>query len=82
MDPLTSLVTALAAGAVAALQSTAEQGVKDGYAALKGPAGASVQKPTVSVNETTQVKKNQGGRLPMTIEQFEVCCLISVTVSY
>jgi hypothetical protein len=36
MDPLTSVVTALAAGAAAALQSTVEQGVKDGYAALKG----------------------------------------------
>jgi len=36
MDPLTSLVTALAAGAAAALQSTVEQGVKDGYGALKG----------------------------------------------
>jgi hypothetical protein len=35
MDPLTSLVTALAAGAAAALQSTVEQGVKDGYAAPK-----------------------------------------------
>ena len=34
MDPLTSLGTALAAGA--ALQSTAEQVVKDSYAALKG----------------------------------------------
>ena len=34
MDPLTSVVTALAAGAAAALQSTVEQGVKDGYAAL------------------------------------------------
>jgi hypothetical protein len=36
MDPLTSLVTALAAGAAAALQSTVEQVVKDGYTALKG----------------------------------------------
>jgi hypothetical protein len=36
MDPLTSLVTALAAGAAAALQSTVEHAVKDGYAALKG----------------------------------------------
>jgi len=36
MDPLTSLATALAAGAAAALQSTVEQAVKDGYAALKG----------------------------------------------
>ena len=36
MDPLTSLVTALAAGAAAALQSTVEQGVKDAYTAMKG----------------------------------------------
>jgi hypothetical protein len=35
MDPLTSLVTALAAGAAAALQSTVQQAVKDGYTALK-----------------------------------------------
>jgi hypothetical protein len=35
MDPLTSLVTALAAGAAAALQSTVEQAVKESYAALK-----------------------------------------------
>jgi hypothetical protein len=37
MEPLSSIVTALAAGAAAALQSTVEQVVKDGYAALKGP---------------------------------------------
>jgi hypothetical protein len=36
MDPLTSIVTALAAGAAAALQSTVEQAVRDGYATLKG----------------------------------------------
>jgi hypothetical protein len=36
MDSLTSIVTALAAGAAAALQLTAEQVVKDSYAALKG----------------------------------------------
>ena len=36
MDPLMSVVTALAAGAAAALQSTVEQGVKDSYASLKG----------------------------------------------
>jgi hypothetical protein len=35
MDPLTSIVTALAAGAAAALQSSVEQAVKDGYTALK-----------------------------------------------
>jgi hypothetical protein len=36
MDPLTRLVTALAAGAAAALKPTVEQAVKDSYAALKG----------------------------------------------
>jgi hypothetical protein len=36
MDPLTSLVTALAAGAAAALKPTVKQAVKDGNAALKG----------------------------------------------
>ena len=35
MDPLTSIVTALAAGAAAGLNSTVAQAVKDGYAALK-----------------------------------------------
>jgi hypothetical protein len=36
MDALTSIVTALAAGAAAALKPTVEQAVKDSYAALKG----------------------------------------------
>ena len=35
MDALTSLVTALAAGAAAALKPTVEQAVKDSYTALK-----------------------------------------------
>jgi hypothetical protein len=35
MDPLTSLVTALVAGAAAALKPTVEQVVKDSYAGLK-----------------------------------------------
>jgi hypothetical protein len=35
MDPLTSLVTALAAGAAAAVQSTVAQTVKNRYAPLK-----------------------------------------------
>jgi hypothetical protein len=36
MDALTSLVTALAAGAAAVLKPTVEQAVKDSYTALKG----------------------------------------------
>lgn len=35
MDPLTSIVTALAAGAAAGFNSTVAQAVEDGYAALK-----------------------------------------------
>jgi hypothetical protein len=36
MDALTSLVTALAAGAAAGLKPTVEQAVKDSYTGLKG----------------------------------------------
>lgn len=36
MDPTALIVTALAAGAAAALQETASLAVKDGYTALKG----------------------------------------------
>jgi hypothetical protein len=46
MDPLTSLVTALAAGTAAALQSTVEQAIKDSYAALK----ALIQRKYAQVN--------------------------------
>jgi hypothetical protein len=46
MDPLTSIVTALAAGAAVALQSTVEQAVKDTYAALK----ALIQRKYTQVN--------------------------------
>lgn len=35
MDPITAIVTALALGAAAGFKDTAEQAVKDGYAALK-----------------------------------------------
>jgi hypothetical protein len=35
MDPITLMVTAITAGAAAALKPTAEQAVKDAYAALK-----------------------------------------------
>ena len=61
MDPLTSLVTALAAGAAAALQSTIEQVVKDSYAALKGL----IQRKYAQVNldqlETNPGSKNRRG---------------------
>ncbi len=46
MDPLTSLVTALAAGAAVALKTTVEQVVKDSYAALK----ALIQRKYAQVN--------------------------------
>jgi hypothetical protein len=57
MDSLTSLVTALAAGAAAALQSTVEQGVKDTYAALKGL----IQRKYAQVN-VDQLEANPNSR--------------------
>jgi hypothetical protein len=61
MDPLTSLVTALAAGAAAALKPTVEQAVKDSYAALKGV----IQRKYAQVNldqlEANPSSKNRRG---------------------
>jgi hypothetical protein len=61
MDPLTSLVTALAAGATAALQSTVEQGVKDGYAALKGVIQRKYGQVNVDQIEANPTSKNRRG---------------------
>ena len=61
MDPLTSLVTALAAGAAAALQSTVEQGVKDGYAALKGLIQRKYAQVDVNQLEANPTSKNRRG---------------------
>ena len=36
MDPMTAILTALAAGAAAALKDTASQAIKDGYSLLRG----------------------------------------------
>jgi hypothetical protein len=61
MDPLTSLVTALSAGAAAAFQSTIDQVVKDSYAALKGL----IQRKYTGVNldqlETNSSSKSRQG---------------------
>jgi flagellar capping protein FliD len=61
MDPLTSLVTALAAGAAAALHSTVEQGVKDGYAALKGLIQRKYTRVQVDQLEANPTSKNRRG---------------------
>jgi hypothetical protein len=61
MDPLTSLVTALAAGAAAALQSTVEQVVKDGYAALKGLIQRKYAQVQVDQLEANPSSKNRRG---------------------
>jgi hypothetical protein len=61
MDPLTSLVTALAAGAAAALQSTVEQGVKDSYAALKGLIQRKYAQVNVDALEANPSSKNRRG---------------------
>jgi flagellar capping protein FliD len=63
MDPLTSLVTALAAGAAAALQSTVEQGVKDAYAALKGLIQRKYTQVNVDQLEANSSSKNRRGVL-------------------
>jgi hypothetical protein len=61
MDPLTSLVTALAAGAAAALQSTVEQGVKDSYAALKGLITRKYAQVSLDQLEANPSSKNRRG---------------------
>jgi hypothetical protein len=61
MDPLTSLVTALVAGAAAALQSTVEQGVKDGYAALKGVIQRKYARVNIDELEVNPSSKNRRG---------------------
>jgi hypothetical protein len=60
MDPLTSVVTALAAGAAAALQSTMEQGVKDGYAALKGLIQRKYAQVNVNLIEQRPASESRG----------------------
>jgi hypothetical protein len=61
MDPLTSIVTALAAGAAAALQSTVEQVVKDSYAALKGLIQRKYAQVDVNQIEANPTSKNRRG---------------------
>jgi flagellar capping protein FliD len=61
MDPLTSLVTALAAGAAAALQSTVEQVIKDGYTALKGLIQRKYTQVNVDQLEANPTSKSRRG---------------------
>jgi hypothetical protein len=61
MDPLTSLVTALAAGAAAALKPTVEQAVKDSYAALKGLIQRKYTQVQVDQLEANPTSKNRRG---------------------
>jgi len=61
MDPLTGLVTALAAGAAAALKSTVEQAVKDSYAALKKLIQRKYTRVQVDQLEINPSSKNRRG---------------------
>jgi hypothetical protein len=61
MDPLTSLVTALVAGAAAAVKPTVEQAVKDSYAALKGLIQRKYAQVDVSQIETNPSSKSRRG---------------------
>lgn len=57
MDPITSIVTALALGAVAALKPAAEQAVKDAYGSLKLLIKRKYQK--VSVDQLEEAPESQ-----------------------
>ena len=61
MDPLTSLVTALAAGAAGALHSTVEQVVKDSYAGLKALIQRKYAQVDVHQLEANPTSKNRRG---------------------
>ena len=61
MDALTSLVTALAAGAAAALKRTAEQAVKDSYTALKGLIQRKYAQVSLDQLEANPSSKNRRG---------------------
>lgn len=61
MDALTSLVTALAAGAAAALKPTAEQAVKDSYTALKGLIQRKYAQVSLDQLEANPSSKNRRG---------------------
>jgi hypothetical protein len=61
MDPLSSLVTALVAGAAAALKPTVEQAVKDSYAALKGLIQRKYAQVQVDQLEANPSSKNRRG---------------------
>ena len=61
MDPLTSIVTALAAGAAVALQSTVEQVVKDSYAVLKGLIQRKYGQVDINQLEANPSSKNRRG---------------------
>jgi hypothetical protein len=61
MDLLTSIVTALAAGASAALKPTVEQAVKDSYAALKGLIQRKYTQVDVNQLEANPTSKSRRG---------------------
>jgi hypothetical protein len=61
MDPLTSIVTALAAGAATALQSTVEQAVKERYTALKGLMQRKYAQVNMDQLEANPSSKNRRG---------------------
>jgi hypothetical protein len=61
MDPLTSIVMALAAGAAAALKPVAEQVIKDGYAGLRALITRKYAQVQVDQLEANPSSKNRRG---------------------
>jgi hypothetical protein len=61
MDPVTSIVMALAAGAAAALKPVAEQVIKDGYAGLKALITRKYAQVKIDQLEANPASKNRRG---------------------
>jgi hypothetical protein len=59
MDPVTLIVTALALGAAAGMQATAEQVVKDAYAGLKGLLKRKYERVSVEMLENDPGDENR-----------------------
>jgi hypothetical protein len=61
MEPITAIVTALTLGAAAGLQPTAEQAIKDGYAALKALITRKYAQVSLEQLEANPSSKNRKG---------------------
>lgn len=80
MDPITLMVTAITAGAAAALKPTAEQAVKDAYAALKTVIRDRYTRVATSVETLEQKPKDEPRRKILEEELAESDAIMDETV--